>query len=87
MVVNGWTLLFHEAIIGQLRNLADASARARKANAKNFRSNSNVKLLAALAKLRTVARIERLPSRACPTWKQAKSGGSLSVSRRISSNR
>jgi toxin YhaV len=51
MVVNGWTLLFHEAIIGQWRNLADASARARKANAKNFRSNSNVKLLAALAKL------------------------------------
>jgi hypothetical protein len=31
MVINGWTLLFHEAIIGQLRNLADASARARKA--------------------------------------------------------
>jgi hypothetical protein len=43
MVVNGWTLLFHEAIIGQLRNLADASARARTANAKNFRSNSNIK--------------------------------------------
>jgi toxin YhaV len=43
MVVNGWTLLFHEAIIGQLKNLADASARARNANAKNFRSNSNIK--------------------------------------------
>jgi toxin YhaV len=51
MVVNGWTLLFHEAIIGQLKNLADASARARKADPKNFRSNINIKLLAALAKL------------------------------------
>jgi len=51
MVVNGWTLLFHEAIVGQVKNLADAYARARKADPKNFRSNANVKLFAALAKL------------------------------------
>ncbi len=51
MVVNGWTLLFHDAVIGQLTNLADACERARKADPKNFRSNANVRLLAALAKL------------------------------------
>jgi toxin YhaV len=51
MVVNGWTLLFHQAIIGQLNSLAEASRRARKADPKGFRSNANVKLLAALARL------------------------------------
>jgi toxin YhaV len=51
VVVNGWTLLFHEAIIGQLRKLANASERARRADPKGYRSNANVKLLAALAKL------------------------------------
>jgi toxin YhaV len=51
MVVDGWTLLFHEAIIGQLRNLATAYERARKADPKGFRSNANVKLFAAVAKL------------------------------------
>jgi hypothetical protein len=51
MVVNGWTLLFHEAIFGQLKNLANADQRARKADPKNYRSNANVKLFAALAKL------------------------------------
>ena len=51
MIVNGWTLLFHEAIIGQLQNLVRADQRARKADPKRFRSNTNVKLLAAVAKL------------------------------------
>ena len=51
MVVNGWTLLFHEALIGQAKTLADAYRRARRADAKNFRSNASVKLFAALAKL------------------------------------
>jgi toxin YhaV len=51
MVVNGWTLLFHEALIGQVKTLADACRRAHRADAKNFRSNANVKLFAALAKL------------------------------------
>lgn len=51
MIVNGWTLLFHQAIIGQLRRLAVASGRARRADPKGYRSNANVKLLAALAKL------------------------------------
>ncbi len=51
MVVNGWTLLFHEAIIGQVKKLADAYERARTAAPKGFRSNANVKLFVALAKL------------------------------------
>jgi len=51
MVVNGWTLLFHEALIGQVKTLAGACQRAHRADAKNFRSNANVKLFAALAKL------------------------------------
>jgi len=51
MIVNGWTLLFHDAIIGQLSHLADAAERARKAEPKNFQHNANVKLLAVVAKL------------------------------------
>jgi toxin YhaV len=51
MVVNGWTLLFHQAIVGQLDTLAGASRRARNADPQNFRSNANVKLFAALARL------------------------------------
>ncbi len=51
MVVNGWTLLFHEAIIGQLEQLSRASARARKSDPEHFRSHANVKLFAALSKL------------------------------------
>lgn len=51
MIVNGWTLLFHEAVIAQVRMLAGAYQRARKADPKNFRSNANVKLFAAVAKL------------------------------------
>lgn len=51
MVVNGWTLLFHQAIIGQLSKLVDAAERARRADPGGYRSNANVKLLAAVAKL------------------------------------
>jgi toxin YhaV len=51
MVINGWTLLFHEAVTAQVRILARAYERARKADPKNFRSNANVKIFAAVAKL------------------------------------
>ena len=51
MVVNGWSLLFHDALIAQIKSLVDASGRARRADPKRFRSNANVKVLAALAKL------------------------------------
>lgn len=51
MIVNGWTLLFHDAIVSQLRNLAEAAGRARRAEPQGYRGNANVKLLAAIAKL------------------------------------
>ena len=51
MIVNGWTLLFHDALIAQLERLATAAERARKTDPKNFASNANVKTLAAIAKL------------------------------------
>jgi len=51
MVVNGWTLLFHEQIVRQLKNLDDACKRARKVDPKKFKINANVKLFAALARL------------------------------------
>ncbi len=51
MPVNGWTLLFHDALASQLDNLVAAYERARKADPKNFASNPNVKLLAAIARL------------------------------------
>lgn len=72
MVVNGWTLLFHEAIIGQVKNLADAYERARKADPRNFRSNANVKLFAAMAKLMLEV-IPADPSR--PEYRQGKTLG------------
>ena len=51
MIVQGWTLLFHDALIDQLTKLGDACERARKSDPRNFKSNANVKLMAALGKL------------------------------------
>jgi toxin YhaV len=51
MVVNGWTLLSHEALNGQLRNLVAEYERARKTDPKGFSGNANVKILAALGRL------------------------------------
>lgn len=51
MKVNGWTLLFHDAVITQLEALAAAVERAREADAKAFAANANTKTLAALARL------------------------------------
>jgi toxin YhaV len=49
--VGDWTLLFHDMMIGQIATLADADARARAADPDGYRSNSNAKVLAAIAKL------------------------------------
>src|SRR5579872_1623703 len=51
MKVNGWTLLFHDAVITQLEMLVAAVERARKADPKNFTANANAKVHAALARL------------------------------------
>ena len=47
----GWTLLFHECLINQLQRLQAAASRAEALDPDGFRSNANVKLLDALAKL------------------------------------
>lgn len=51
LIVNGWTLLFHDMMGGQIRKLADAFSRASLADPAGFRSNANVRVLASVAKL------------------------------------
>lgn len=51
LIVNGWTLLFHDQLIGQLTELAAARTRAIRADPVGYRSNTNVRILAAIAKL------------------------------------
>lgn len=48
---HGWNLLFHECLIEQLQKLHAAAKRAQKQDPKDFQSNANVKLFAALSKL------------------------------------
>lgn len=48
---HGWTLLFHEGVIAQLRKLREATARAEQNDPQGFESNANVKLLRALSQL------------------------------------
>jgi toxin YhaV len=71
MVVNGWTLLSHEAINIQLRKLAVEYERARKADPEGFASNPNVKLFAALGTLMT----ETIPGD--PTRPEYRQGNTL----------
>lgn len=51
MQCNGWTLLFHECLIDQLRKLEAAAQRAQRQDPKGFASNANVKLFDALSHL------------------------------------
>jgi toxin YhaV len=48
---HGWTLLFHEGLIAQLRKLQLASERAERNDPQGFESNANVKLMRALSRL------------------------------------
>ena len=48
---HGWTLLFHDCLIEQLRKLDAAVARAKAQDPEGFDSNANVKLFNALAEL------------------------------------
>ncbi|AIR88383.1 type II toxin-antitoxin system YhaV family toxin [Pseudomonas cremoricolorata] len=48
---HGWTLLFHEGVIVQLRKLQEAAARAEHNDPQGFESNANVKLFRALSQL------------------------------------
>lgn len=52
MECHGWTLLFHDCLIGQLKKLEAASVHAKTQDPEGFESNANVKLLfSAIAKL------------------------------------
>jgi len=48
---HGWTLLFHECVIGQLQRLHAAAQRAAAKDPQEFEGNANVKLLRALSQL------------------------------------
>ena len=48
---HGWTLLFHECLIEQLKKLHTAAQKAQRQDPEDFESNANVRLFAALSKL------------------------------------
>ena len=48
---HGWTLLFHDCLIDQLRKLHSAVQRAQRNDPAGFASNANVKLFHALSRL------------------------------------
>ena len=48
---HGWTLLFHDCVIEQLRKLLAAALRAQAKDPEGFESNANVKLFRALSQL------------------------------------
>lgn len=55
---HGWTLLFHDAIVEQLRRLHAAAQRAERKDPKGFGGNANVRLFRALSQLM----LEAVPS-------------------------
>lgn len=48
---HGWTLLFHDGLIQQLRKLDAAARRAQAADPEGYHANANVKLFQALSHL------------------------------------
>ena len=57
---HGWTLFAHPLFLSQLHRLTTAAARARRADPAGWRSNANVRLLAALRE-RVLDRVPRDP--------------------------
>ena len=51
MQSQGWSLLFHDCLIDQLKKLQAAAQRAQLQDPQGFESNANVRLFAALSKL------------------------------------
>ena len=62
MQQHGWTLLFHDCLIDQLRKLNQAIQRAQRNDPAGFASNANVKLFQGLSRLMLEA-IPQNPSR------------------------
>ena len=48
---HGWTLLFHDSLVWQLRNLRRASEQAERKNPQADRTNANTRLFRALTNL------------------------------------
>ena len=48
---HGWTLLFHDGLIEQLRKLEQAAERAQRNDPAGFASNANVKLFRAVSRI------------------------------------
>jgi toxin YhaV len=48
---HGWSLLFHDCLVGQLQKLKAASSQAEAADPAGFEANANVKLFRALSQL------------------------------------
>jgi len=48
---HGWTLLFHDAVVDQLRKLHAAAQRAERKDPKGFEGNANVRLFRTLSQL------------------------------------
>jgi len=72
----GWTLLFHECVIGQLQRLHAAAQRAEAKDPKKFEHNANVKLFRALSQLM----VETIPSD--PTRTEYRQGNTLGTAYR-----
>ncbi len=68
---HGWTLLFHDCLIGQLRRLHNAVQRAQRNDPAGFASNANVKLFRALSRLM----LEVIPPH--PSGNEYRQGGTL----------
>ncbi len=68
---HGWTLLFHDCLIDQLRKLHEAVQRAQRNDPTGFPSNANVKLFQALSRLM----LEVIPQD--PSRDEYRQGGAL----------
>lgn len=73
---HGWTLLFHEGVIEQLRKLQAAMERAEQNDPQGFEGNANVKLFRALSQLI----LEVVPSD--PTRDEYRQGNTLGAAYR-----
>ena len=73
---HGWTLLFHDCVIDQLRRLHQAAQRAQRNNPAGFASNANVKLFRALSRLM----LEIIPQD--PSWDAYRQGSTLGARHR-----
>ncbi len=51
MQIQGWTLLFHDCLVQQLKRLCAACERARSSDPRGWESNANVKLFQSLSRL------------------------------------